>query len=78
MNMTSWDIISSRSNYKEGISAKTAYLCKEPIFAEDGTDGTSSQGRHLCKDGTSPQRHHLQKDAIPTNVDLHLIGTMMN
>jgi hypothetical protein len=62
MNMTSWDIISSRSNCKESIFAKT-HLCKDIS--------------HLCKDGTSPQRHHIRSDVISANADLHSIGTMM-
>jgi hypothetical protein len=62
MNVTSWDIISSRSNCKDSIFAKTAHLRKDPIFAKT----------------PSLQRHHVRKDVvISANVDLHSIGTMM-
>jgi hypothetical protein len=78
MKVTSWDIVSLRSNCKEGISAKTAHLCKDP----------SPQRHHLCKDPifaktahlhkdpifamtSSPQRHHLCKDGTsPQRHDL--------
>jgi hypothetical protein len=43
MNMTLWDIISSRSNCKDGISAKIAYPAK----------AAHVQGHHLCKDAIS-------------------------
>jgi hypothetical protein len=73
MNMTSWDIIFSRSNCKDVVSATTAHLCHDDISAKEA----SCKRGNLRKDPIFAKTAHLRKDPIVANVDLHSIGMMM-